>query len=150
VTAIAWTLRPATADDRDFVVRLTREAMGQYLEERFQWDDAAQAAFFADHFDPSGGQIVQVEGVDVGELLVEVRPDELVLARIALLPDWQGRGIGTAIVRALIDQARELESSLVLQVFASNPRAARLYESLGFIRTEESGTDVSMRLEPKL
>jgi ribosomal protein S18 acetylase RimI-like enzyme len=53
--------------------------------------------------------------------------------------------------RARADRsARELESSLVLQVFASNPRAARLYESLGFIRTEESGTDVSMRLEPKL
>ena len=147
---IAWTLRPATADDRDFVVRLTRAALGPYLAETFHWDEAALASYFADQFDPSGGQIVQVDGVDVGELLVEVRPGELFLARIALLPDWQGRGIGTAIVRGLIDCARELESALVLQVFTSNPRAASLYESLGFVRTEETDTDVSMRLEPKL
>ena len=150
VTGIAWTLRPATADDRDFIVELTRAAMGPYLEATFGWDEAAQAVYFDEGFDPSGGQIIEVEGVDVGEILIEERRDELVLTRLALLPDWHGRGIGSAIVRMLIDRARELESALVLQVFKANPRATRLYESLGFLRTGESDTDVYMRLEPKL
>jgi ribosomal protein S18 acetylase RimI-like enzyme len=101
-------------------------------------------------FDASGGQVIQVNGVDVGELLVEERPDELLLVRVALLPDWQGRGIGSALVRMLIDRARGLESALVLHVFKTNLRAAQLYASLGFFRTGESETDVFMRLEPKL
>jgi len=46
--------------------------------------------------------------------------------------------------------AHEHGSALALDVFKSNPRAAQLYESLGFVRTGESETDVSMRLEPKL
>ena len=107
-------------------------------------------AYFHERFDASGGQVIQVDGVDVGELLVEERPDELSLVRLALLPDWQGRGIGSALVRMLVDRARELESALVLQVFKTNIRAAQLYESLGFVRTDESETDAFMRLEPKL
>jgi GNAT superfamily N-acetyltransferase len=149
VTSTAWTLRPATADDRDFVVEVTRAAMGPYLEATFGWNAAAQTAYFDERFDPSGGQIIQVAEVDVGEIVVEERPEELVLVRLALLPDWQGRGIGSAIVRALIGRAYELESALVLNVFRSNPRAERLYESLGFVRTGESDTDVTMRLEPR-
>ena len=150
MTGFAWTLRPATADDRDLVVEVNRVAMGPYLEATFGWDEAARKAYFDESFDASGGQVIQVDGADVGELLVDVRPDELVVVRIALLPRWQGRGIGSAIVRALIERARELEIALVLQLFKTNPRAAQLYESLGFVRTEESETDVSMRLEPRL
>ena len=148
--ASAWTLRPATADDRDFVVEVNRVALGPYLEPTFGWDEAARDAYFDERFDASGGQVVQVDGVDVGELLVEERPGELVLVRLAVLPDWQGRGIGSAIVRMLAERARELESALALRVFKTNPRAAQLYESRGFVRTGESETDVSMRLDPTL
>lgn len=70
--------------------------------------------------------------------------------RLAILPDWQGRGIGSEIVRHLVERARELGSALTLQVHKANPRAARLYESLGFRPTEETETDVTLRLDPTL
>lgn len=150
MTGPAWTLRPVTAGDRDFVVEVNRLAIGPYLEAAFGWDATAQSAYFDERFDAAGGQVIEVDGVDVGELLVDERPDELDLVRIALLPDWQGRGIGSAVVRTLVARARELEMPLVLHVFKSNPRAAQLYEALGFVRTGESETDVSMRLDPRL
>jgi len=150
VTGIAWTLRPATAADRDFVVEVNRVAIGPYLGATFGWDDAAQLAYFEEGFDASGGQVIQVDGTDVGELLVEERPSELFVVRLAVLPEWQGRGIGSAIVRMLVERAHELGSALALDVFKSNPRAQQLYESLGFVPTGESETDVSMRQEPKL
>lgn len=148
--AITWTLRPATTDDRDFVIDVNHAAMGPYLEATFGWDEAAQRAYFDERFDPSGGQVIQVDGVDVGEMLVDERPGDLFLARLALLPEWQGHGIGSAIIRMLIDRARALESALTLDVFKANSRAAQLYESLGFARTGASETDVSMRFDPKL
>jgi ribosomal protein S18 acetylase RimI-like enzyme len=150
VTASAWTLRPATADDRDFVVEVNRVAMGPYLEATFGWDEAELRVYFSERFDAAGGEVIEVDGFGVGELLVQRRPGELFLVRLALLPDWQGRGIGSAVVRMLIERARALETALVLDVFQTNPRAAQLYEALGFVRTGESETDVSMRLEPKL
>jgi len=150
LSAVDWTLRPATDDDRAFLVGLNRAALGAYLEAAFGWDDAALDAYFDEGFDASGGQVIQVDGVDVGELLVDERPGELRIVRLALLPEWQGRGIGSAVVRRLAERAREQGSAVVLDVFKSNPRAARLYESLGFVRTSETDVDVSMRLERKL
>lgn len=150
MTSAPWALRPATADDRGFVAEVNRAAMGPYLEATFGWDDAAQRAYFAEQFDASGGRIIQVDGVDVGELLVDERHDELELVRIAIVPAWQGRGLGSAVVAMLIDRARELERPVVLRVFKSNPRAARLYESLGFVRTAESDADVTMRFDPRV
>ena len=147
---IAWTLRPATADDRDFVVAVNRTAMGPYLEAAFGWGHAAMSAYFDQDFDASGGQVIEVEGAAVGELLVDERPGELFLVRVVLMHEWQGRGIGSAIVRMLIARASERGSALTLDVFKSNPRAAELYESLGFVRVGETETEVSMRLEPKL
>jgi ribosomal protein S18 acetylase RimI-like enzyme len=150
MTAVAWTLRPAAADDRDFIVEVNRAAMGPYLEATFGWDEAAQRAYFEERFDASGGQVIQVAGADVGELLVEDRPRELFLVRLALLPEWQGRGIGSAVVRMLAARAHERGVAVALDVFRTNPRAARLYESLGFTRTDETDTELSMRLEPKV
>ena len=135
---------------RDFVVEVNRVALGPYLAAAFGWDEAAQRAYFDDGFDASGGQVIQVDGADVGELLVEERPSEVFLVRLALLPEWQGRGIGSAIVQMLVERAHELGSAVSLDVFRSNPRAVQLYESLGFVPTGESETDVSMRVEPKL
>jgi GNAT superfamily N-acetyltransferase len=89
-----WTLRPATAQDRNFVVELNRVAIGPDLEATFGWDDDAQRAYFDDGFDARGGQIIQLDGIDVDELLLEERPAELRVVRLALLPDWRGHGIG--------------------------------------------------------
>ncbi len=149
MSAIAWTLRPATADDRDFIVEVNRVAMGPYLRATFGWDEAALRAYFAGSFDASGGQVIEVEGVGIGEVLVEERPRELYVVRIGLLPEWQARGVGSSVLRTLVCRAGELGCAVVLDVFKSNPRAAQLYESLGFVRTGETERGVTMRLEPR-
>lgn len=49
---------------------------------------------------------------------------------------FQGRGIGQALLSALIDRAREDRTleKIELNVRASNERALRLYRSLGFVQ----------------
>lgn len=50
---------------------------------------------------------------------------------VAVHPDHAGRGVGTAVVRGVLDAARGLFPAVVLSVRAENP-AKRLYEHLGF------------------
>lgn len=47
---------------------------------------------------------------------------------------WRGKGVGEALLRALIDWAEEsaLIEKLTLAIFSTNRRAIRLYEKLGF------------------
>ena len=51
-----------------------------------------------------------------------------ILGRIEILPEAQGRGIGTAVIRDLLGRGRVVR----LHVFTNNVRARRLYEKLGF------------------
>ena len=50
--------------------------------------------------------------------------------------DWQGRGVGRALMTALLDLADNwlMLKRVELCVFTDNERAIRLYESLGFER----------------
>jgi RimJ/RimL family protein N-acetyltransferase len=53
---------------------------------------------------------------------------------MGLLPEFRGRGLGEALARAAIDRAWEAGLERVeLEVFASNARARRLYERMGFV-----------------
>ena len=62
---------------------------------------------------------------------VEYRPDEIYLGRIEILPDYQGRGIGSRLINALIDEAAQKGQDLVLEVLTVNHRAHALYQRLG-------------------
>lgn len=52
---------------------------------------------------------------------------------LAVLPDWRGRGAGRALLSAVEERARATGCCRVtLEVQDDNPRARRLYESIGF------------------
>jgi len=127
----AYTLRPATPADFDFLFALHRAAMRAYIEPIWGWHEDWQLEYFREKYDSRQRQIIQVEGQDVGVLVVERRADELYLGLIELLPAFQGRGIGTAIIRGLIAQARAEGRPLGLHVLRTNAPARRLYERLG-------------------
>ena len=54
---------------------------------------------------------------------------------IAVRDDWQGRGIGHALMEALIDRADQWMNVLRIEltVFTDNEDAKRLYEGFGFV-----------------
>lgn len=139
-----WSLRPATWEDHDFLVELDLAAFRESVGAMFDLDDARQTELFDEKFNPAGRSIVQVAGEDVGELIVEDRENDMHLVRIALVPSWQGRGLGTTIVTSLLEHGKPV----VLEVLRTNPRALRLYGELGFVQTGESETSVSLRAEP--
>jgi GNAT superfamily N-acetyltransferase len=58
------------------------------------------------------------------------RPDIGRLRRVYVRPAWRNRGIGRALVTALVEQARR--NFRCVRLRAENADAARLYESMGF------------------
>jgi L-phenylalanine/L-methionine N-acetyltransferase len=57
------------------------------------------------------------------------------LLGIAIAPDWQGRGVGRALMQRLLAWADDWAGVLriELQVHVDNERAQALYRSLGFV-----------------
>jgi ribosomal protein S18 acetylase RimI-like enzyme len=82
-----------------------------------------------------------------GELVNEP-PTTVRLARLAMAPRLRGRGLGRALVLALVEKARESGATLVtLNVHQDNSTAIRAYRGIGF---EPGGTALAhsnVRLE---
>jgi ribosomal protein S18 acetylase RimI-like enzyme len=76
-----------------------------------------------------GGKVVGTASVR------RVRPNNhgWLVSNVAVHPDWQGRGIGRALLETALDFSQDHGGSwVVLQVRDDNAVARKLYESLGF------------------
>jgi GNAT superfamily N-acetyltransferase len=139
-------LRPATADDTQFFFDLHEASLGPYVNQIWGWDDDEQRAYLARHLVLEHVRVIVVDGVDVGRLDVEERDDEVFLALIELAPVHQGRGIGSRLIRELLDRASADGKRVTLSVLEVNHRAYQLYRRLGFTEVSRDGVAPEVRI----
>jgi GNAT superfamily N-acetyltransferase len=68
------------------------------------------------------------------------------LDTVEIAPEHQGRGLGSAIVHAVLEEARSRDRPVGLQVNRAN-RARQLYERRGFVEVDTTETHYLMRAE---
>ena len=77
--------------------------------------------------------VAEDEGRVAGYIGSQTCTDESDVMNVAVHPDFRRRGIAEALVNALVDELKAIESRcLTLEVRASNVPAISLYEKLGF------------------
>ncbi len=91
--------------------------------------------------------IVEKDGEPIGRLYIDRREDEHRLIDIALLPEWRGKGVGSELMRGVLDEAREAGKLVRIHVEQNNP-AMRLYKRLGFEEIEDQGVYRLMEWRP--
>jgi ribosomal protein S18 acetylase RimI-like enzyme len=142
------TLRPAIAGDLPFARGLYLDNMREVSQRAgFAWDEAQQAASFDARFIAGEASIVVLDGEDIGWMQVAEREGELFLKQLFIHPTRQRRGIGTKLLRELIERARRKRKGVTLGVVKGNP-ARSLYERHGFRVTSEDRHKVYMAIEP--
>jgi ribosomal protein S18 acetylase RimI-like enzyme len=139
-------VRPARAEDFDFCADLYFSEMDRIIRE-LNLDLAKHAANFRQRWDAQQVKIITLDGVDIGWVQSVVEGDALFLGQLFVAPAHQGRGIGTTIVRRLIEEATCDRRAVTLGVVKSNP-ALRLYRRLGFHTTHEDDRKFYMRRDP--
>ena len=144
-----FALRPVTEADYAWLWALKQKTMRPYVELTWGgWDETTQEEFFRCNFVPANLHVITTSSRDAGLLHVEREANELFIANIQILPVFQNRGLGTAVVRSLLHDAHAAGTPVRLQVLKTNPRARELYERLGFVVTDLSGTHCQMRAAP--
>lgn len=144
------TYRPAAPEDFNFLYALHRAVMRVYVEEVFgPWDEAWQQAHYRRDHPIHQLRVIQRDGQDVGMLYVEERTEEIFLVSLEVLPAFQRRGIGSAVIRELIEAAARLGKPVALQVLKNNILARNLYQRLGFGVTGDNDTHYIMAYEHK-
>jgi ribosomal protein S18 acetylase RimI-like enzyme len=129
------TLRPAVSDDAEFVFRVTEACMRAYAEQTWgAWNEAITRASFT----PATHRIIRCDDQDIGCLALYEMGDHLDLDKLYILPAYQNRGIGTALIRDIIARAAAAGKPVRLSVLAVNP-ARRFYERAGFVVMHSTG-----------
>jgi glycine hydroxymethyltransferase len=131
-----YQLRQAMLRDSDFLYRLRKRTMAQFVEQYPDWTEAHQEAFYMD-FEPATHSIIIVDGQEAGAIGVRRSDAEFYFANLHLLPEFQGRWLGTWIFRDLMAEAAARGVPIRFHVMKNNP-ARRLYERLGFSITAET------------
>lgn len=142
-------LRKATADDGEFAYRTKKAAFREYVEEVWGWDEDEQRRLHERRFSSQEFQVIQLSDMDIGVLAVVRLPDCVKVNQIFIAPEYQSRGIGTACMGSIIEDAADSGLPVRLQVLKANGQAVRFYERLGFSSTGENDTHVFMEKLPQ-
>lgn len=146
-------VRPAQPEDQEFLFRLyasTRPEVGalgwtaQQQEAFLRMQFNAQQRWYQTAYPVSEHNIIMVNDVPAGRMLLSGNEDSVALVDIALLPDYRSQGIGSALIHTLIETEKAKERTVVLQVLRTNP-AQYLYQRLGFVVTGQDEMYLQMQ-----
>jgi len=142
-------LRPVSASDDEFLLSLyasTREdelAQAEWAEgqkEMFlRWQFDLQRREYEARFPDAAYSVILVDQQPAGRIWVGTDDEQIRLLDIALLPEFQNRGVGTALLQRLKTEAANRGKALRHMVFVLNNNAERFYERLGFKLIEDFG-----------
>jgi ribosomal protein S18 acetylase RimI-like enzyme len=150
-------LRPVDDADRAFLVDLYASTREEELAQ-VEWPEGARETFVEQQFAAQDHHyranypgatldVIEVDGSPAGRLYVHRGPSDIRIMDIALAPGFRGRGIGTSLLRSLMDEADESARKVSIHVEQNNP-ARSLYDRLGFLPAGEHGVYVLMERPP--
>jgi GNAT superfamily N-acetyltransferase len=138
------TKRPALDVDTDFARSVHHQAYRDVIVQQYGvWDEEAQDGFFKNDWDPAAFEIILCDDIPCGYLCVEDRDSDIHVRELVILPKFQGQGVGSQILRGVIDRARVRQVPVRLGTQRAN-RAIDLYRRLGFREFERTGTHILM------
>jgi GNAT superfamily N-acetyltransferase len=149
--------RPVTEQDTEFLYKVYAGTREEELAAA-GWDERQKQEFLLMQFNlqhtqyfrnyrDAAFEIILFDKVPAGRFYVDRREKEIRLIDLALLPEFRGLGIGTAILKDLAAEADEKNLPLNFHVERFNP-ARRLYERVGFKLKEDKGMHFFMEKEP--
>jgi len=136
----AWTLRPASPADAQWLADLKARAMRPDLERLGLWDEDWARSRFLDTYIPANTDIVEVDERPVGAIAVRPGPDAQWIEHFYLDPAIQGRGLGGQIIRHVMDAHRDARPFRL--AIDRGSAARRLYERVGFVHLYDDGNGV--------
>ena len=157
MTSATLASRPIRADDEPFLRQVYASTRLEELAP-LGWSVEQQAAFLGQQFDAqhrpyqahypeAAFEVILLDSLPIGRLYVARWPEQILVIDIALLPEYRNAGIGSRLLRDLLDEAATAGKLVRIHVEKFNP-ALRLYQRLGFSIIEDHGVYWFMEWSP--
>ena len=109
---------------------------------------AAQTRHYRESFPDATYSVICVGGEPAGRYIVNHAADQILIVDIALLPEFRRTGIGSGLVRRLLDQADASHLPVRCHVLHDSI-ARRFWEHAGFAARGRDGVYLAMERAPR-
>jgi ribosomal protein S18 acetylase RimI-like enzyme len=131
--SIVWTMLMYAAHESSLADVQKHPYLCRYVEEWGRKGDTGSVAFVDN--EPIGAVWLRLwAGSDHGFGYIDAEVPELA---IAVLPEYRGNGVGSKLLKTILEKAQGLFPAICLNVREDNP-VVRLYQRAGFVRVEGS------------
>lgn len=141
-------LEPVRPDNEEFIYAVYASTRAEEMA-IVPWNDeqremflrsqfAAQQKHYQGYYPEAAHQIILLDEQPVGRLYVDRQEQEIRILDITVLPEQRGGGIGSLLIKQLMDEAAAANRGLTIYVESFN-RSRSLFERLGFVPIEEEG-----------
>jgi ribosomal protein S18 acetylase RimI-like enzyme len=127
-------LQELFADSRPDLTALPTEFRAGLTDMQFR----AQRSQYATSYPNARYEVLVADDTPVGQLILADGVDSVRVVDVSVHPSHRGRGIASAVLHEVIECAQRAGRSVHLSVWSGNADAHRLYERLGFVRTDHS------------
>ncbi|HLJ29304.1 MAG TPA: GNAT family N-acetyltransferase [Candidatus Angelobacter sp.] len=151
------TLRPASDADDEFLLAVYSSTRADELAQlpwsaeqkdafvRMQF--AAQKRHYRAEYPQADHNIICDDGIPVGRIYLDRGGLAFHILDITVLPQHRNAGIGSFLLRQVLDQAARAAKPVTIYVESFN-RSLRLFLRLGFQRAEENGFQLLLKKLP--
>ena len=143
-----YSFQQAREGDKAVIYTLYATVMKDYITEIWGWNSEWQENDFNKHFIPCNITLVKEKKRVIGYSQIEEQESRIYLRMLLLLPEYQRQGIGSYLLKAVIEKAQRQSKAIALQVFKLNDKAIKFYWHHGFQVQGETEESFIMELLP--
>jgi ribosomal protein S18 acetylase RimI-like enzyme len=134
----------ASTEDLQFGYDLWKLTQKEYIEKinRGEWNEEYEIENYKDESIRiiENNYLIKYNGNKIGWLEYEVSRKYIYIQQIHILPEYQGKGIGSNILNEMIKYSKKNKKSIHLDVFKYNDRALEFYKKMGFKIYDENNS----------
>ena len=145
--AAGWGIRAAVQADIEVIAELRAAVMRPDLERLGRYDEHRVRQRFRDSFSPQHTRVIMIDRELAGCVTVRPAEDRQWLEHFYLAPHLQGQGLGSAVLRTVLQRTDAQGMTVGLNVLQCSA-ARRLYERHGFVVEAQDPVDVFMVRPP--
>ncbi|MDR0497865.1 MAG: GNAT family N-acetyltransferase, partial [Treponema sp.] len=139
-------------DDFQFGYELWKLTQKEFLIKiKGEWNDESEIEFYMDETKRNieNNYLIKYNENNVGWLEYVICKEYIFLKQIHILPQYQGKGIGSIIINEIIKYGIKKRKDIYLEVLQFNIKALEYYKKRGFYEYRESSLSKDLLYEVK-
>jgi len=140
-------LIPGEESQRQFSYELKKATYGDYIKEVWGWDEEVQIEFHNQDWLKKRPNIIRYDNRPIGTIYLDEKGNDIWIERFIISSEYQNKGMGTYILKGIMERADLSGRTIKLMYLRTNP-VASLYRRMGFRETGNDDVFISVERKP--